>query len=80
MQVKLLRVLQEREIQRVGDSRKIKIDIRILAATHKDLYRRTQEGKFREDLYYRLKVFPIHIPPLRSRREDIPLLVRAIHR
>ncbi|SMC36860.1 PAS domain S-box-containing protein [Desulfocicer vacuolatum DSM 3385] len=76
MQVKLLRVLQEREIQRVGESRKIKINIRILAATHKDLYRLTREGQFREDLYYRLKVFPIHIPPLKSRREDIPLLVR----
>jgi len=76
MQVKLLRVIQEREIQRVGDSRKIKIDIRVLAATHKDIYRLTREGQFREDLYYRLKVFPIHIPPLKSRREDIPLLVR----
>ncbi|GAB6143726.1 sigma-54 interaction domain-containing protein [Desulfocicer niacini] len=76
MQVKLLRVLQEREIQRVGDSRKIKINIRILAATHKDIYHLTLEGKFRKDLYYRLKVFPIQIPPLRSRREDIPLLVR----
>ena len=76
MQVKLLRVLQEREIQRVGDSRKIKIDIRVLAATHKDIYQLTREGQFREDLYYRLKVFPIHIPLLKSRREDIPLLVR----
>ncbi len=76
MQVKLLRVLQEREIQRVGDSQKIKINIRVVAATHKDIYRLIREGKFREDLYYRLKVFPIHVPPLRSRREDIPLLVR----
>jgi len=64
MQVKLLRVLQEREIERVGDSKKIKIDIRIIAATHKDLYRQTREGTFREDLFYRLKVFPITIPPL----------------
>jgi two-component system response regulator HydG len=75
MQVNLLRVLQEREIERVGDSKKIKIDIRIIAATHKNLYELTQQGKFREDLFYRLKVFPIHVPPLRKRREDIPILV-----
>ena len=75
MQVKLLRVIQEREIERVGDSRKRKIDIRIIAATHKNLFDLTQQGKFREDLFYRLKVFPINIPPLKKRREDIPLLV-----
>ncbi len=75
MQIKLLRVLQEREIERVGDSRKIKIDIRIIAATHQNLYELTRQGKFREDLFYRLKVFPIMVPPLRDRREDIPLLV-----
>ncbi|MCP3901302.1 MAG: PAS domain S-box protein [Desulfobacteraceae bacterium] len=75
MQVKLLRVLQEREIERVGDSKRIKIDIRIIAATNKNLYDLTREGKFREDLFYRLKVFPINIPPLRDRRDDIPLLV-----
>lgn len=75
MQVKLLRVLQQREIERVGDSKKRKIDIRIIAATHKNLYALTQQGKFREDLFYRLKVFPINVPPLRNRREDIPLLV-----
>lgn len=75
MQVKLLRVLQEKEIERVGESKKRKIDIRIIAATNKNLYELTQQGKFREDLFYRLKVFPIYVPPLRKRREDIPLLV-----
>ncbi|MCP3871562.1 MAG: PAS domain S-box protein [Desulfobacteraceae bacterium] len=75
MQIKLLRVLQEREIERVGASKKIKIDIRIIAATHKNLYDLTREGKFREDLFYRLKVFPINVPPLIDRRDDIPILV-----
>ncbi|RLA50654.1 MAG: diguanylate cyclase, partial [Gammaproteobacteria bacterium] len=75
IQVKLLRVLQEREIERVGESKRRKINIRIVTATHQDLYAKVGEGDFREDLYYRLKVFPIKIPPLRDHKEDIPLLV-----
>jgi PAS domain S-box-containing protein len=74
MQVKLLRVLQEREIERVGDTKKRKIDIRIIAATNKDLTDLTRQGVFREDLFYRLKVFTIQIPPLRDRKADMVLL------
>ncbi|MFH1153293.1 MAG: sigma 54-interacting transcriptional regulator [Pseudomonadota bacterium] len=75
IQVKLLRVLQQKEIERVGESLRRKIDIRIITATNKDLKRLVDEGRFREDLYYRLKVFPIFLPPLKNRKEDIPLLV-----
>jgi transcriptional regulator with PAS, ATPase and Fis domain len=75
IQVKLLRVLQEHEIERVGESKKRKIDIRVIAATKRDLYGLVREGNFRDDLYYRLNVFPIQLPPLNKRRQDIPLLI-----
>ncbi|MBA4393395.1 MAG: sigma-54-dependent Fis family transcriptional regulator [Desulfobacca sp.] len=76
LQAKLLRVLQEREINRVGGNLAIPIDIRVIATTNRDLYKEALEGKFREDLFYRLNVFPIQIPPLRERPEDIALLAR----
>ena len=77
MQVKLLRVLQERELERIGGRETVKVDVRFVAATHRDLERRIAEGHFREDLYYRLNVVPVDVPPLRARPEEIPALVRA---
>ena len=78
IQTKLLRVLQEREFERVGSSRTIKVDVRILSATNKDLKKEIEERRFREDLFYRLNVFSVDVPPLKERKEDIPLIVKHL--
>jgi two-component system response regulator HydG len=77
MQVKLLRVLQERELTRVGGSDVIKVDVRVIAAANKDLKKEIREGRFREDLFYRLNVVALHVPPLKERREDIPIMAQS---
>ena len=78
LQGKLLRVLQEREFERVGGTERVTLQARVIAATHRDLTEEVKTGRFREDLYQRLQVIALHVPPLRRRREDIPLLVKSL--
>ncbi len=78
-QAKVLRALQEQQFTRVGGTKLMKVDVRVLAASNKDLLKEIEKGTFREDLFYRLNVVPIIVPPLRDRREDIPLLDAAFH-
>jgi len=80
MQAKLLRVLEQSEVERVGGGKPVAVDVRVLVATHRNLVELVREGRFREDLYHRVYVFPIVLPPLRERREDIPPLVRYLRR
>ncbi len=78
MQAKLLRVLQEREIVRLGENNTRKVDVRVIAATHRNLALMVERGQFREDLYYRLRVIPLHVPALRDRKEDIPMIANKL--